>query len=51
MGKREMHFVLIHGACHGAWCWYKVATLLKSSGHKVIALDVAASGIHPKHIY
>lgn len=50
MGKREMHFVLIHGSCHGAWCWYKVATLLKSSGHKVTALDMAASGIHPKQV-
>lgn len=49
MEKRdEKHFVLIHGAGHGAWCWYKVATLLKSDGHKVTALDLGASGIHPK---
>ncbi|KAK3416144.1 hypothetical protein EUGRSUZ_H01980 [Eucalyptus grandis] len=46
--EREKHFVLVHGACHGAWCWYKVATLLESSGHKVTALDMAASGVHPK---
>ena len=46
--KKERLFVLVHGACHGAWCWYKVATLLKSRGHKVTALDMAASGIHPK---
>ncbi|KAF8041278.1 hypothetical protein BT93_A0021 [Corymbia citriodora subsp. variegata] len=46
--QREKHFVLVHGACHGAWCWYKVATLLKSSGHMVTALDMAASGVHPK---
>ncbi|XP_039155685.1 probable esterase PIR7A [Eucalyptus grandis] len=46
--QREKHFVLVHGACHGAWCWYRVATHLKSSGHKVTALDMAASGIHPK---
>ncbi|KAF8015545.1 hypothetical protein BT93_H1157 [Corymbia citriodora subsp. variegata] len=46
--EREKHFVLVHGACHGAWCWYKVATFLKSSGHKVTALDMAASGVHPK---
>ncbi|XVE82724.1 hypothetical protein DITRI_Ditri16bG0029100 [Diplodiscus trichospermus] len=45
------HFVLIHGACHGAWCWYKVTTQLKSMGHKVTALDMAASGIHPKQIH
>ncbi|KAK7848802.1 salicylic acid-binding protein 2 [Quercus suber] len=48
MEKKERHFVLVHGACHGAWSWYKVATLLKSAGHKVTALDLAASGIHPK---
>ncbi|XP_057437281.1 methyl jasmonate esterase 1-like [Lotus japonicus] len=42
------HFVLVHGAFHGAWCWYKVATLLKSAGHNVTALDMAASGINPR---
>ncbi|XP_035542863.1 methylesterase 10-like [Juglans regia] len=45
------HFVLVHGACHGAWCWYKVASLLKFSGHKVTVLDLAASGIHPKQVH
>ncbi|KAG5614738.1 hypothetical protein H5410_014562 [Solanum commersonii] len=25
------HFVLVHGACHGAWCWYKVVTILRIS--------------------
>ncbi|RVW57637.1 Salicylic acid-binding protein 2 [Vitis vinifera] len=44
MEKRERHFVLVHGACHGAWCWYKVATLLRSAGHRVTALDLAAAG-------
>lgn len=46
----KRHFVLVHGACHGAWCWYKVSTLLKSGGHEVTALDMAASGIHPKQV-
>ncbi|CAK8560001.1 unnamed protein product [Lathyrus sativus] len=41
------HFVLIHGASYGAWCWYKVSILLKSSGHDVTTLDLAASGINP----
>ncbi|KDP31864.1 hypothetical protein JCGZ_12325 [Jatropha curcas] len=48
MEEKKRHFVLIHGACHGAWCWYKVAALLKSAGHKVTALDLAASGVHTK---
>ncbi|XP_039158417.1 salicylic acid-binding protein 2 [Eucalyptus grandis] len=46
-GERGKHFVLVHGACHGAWCWYKVATLLRSSGHNVTTIDLAASGINP----
>ncbi|KAJ9669959.1 hypothetical protein PVL29_026495 [Vitis rotundifolia] len=50
MEKRERHFVLVHGACHGAWCWYKVATLLRSAGHRVTALDLAAAGVNGKRI-
>ncbi|CAL9233661.1 unnamed protein product [Arabidopsis halleri] len=44
--KRKQHFVLVHGACHGAWCWYKVKPQLEASGHRVTALDLAASGIN-----
>ncbi|XP_050204495.1 methyl jasmonate esterase 1-like isoform X2 [Mercurialis annua] len=50
MEATRRHFVLVHGACHGAWCWYKVATLLKSAGHKVTTLEMAASGVHPKQV-
>ncbi|KAL7231881.1 hypothetical protein ACSBR2_009999 [Camellia fascicularis] len=50
MDKRESHFVLVHGSCHGAWCWFKVATLLRSGGHRVTVLDLAASGVHPKQV-
>lgn len=48
--KREEHFVLVHGSLHGAWCWYKVATQLRSEGHRVTALDSAACGISPKQV-
>ncbi|POO02704.1 Methyl esterase [Trema orientale] len=51
MENKGRHFVLVHGSCHGAWCWYKVAALLKSTGHKVTALDLASSGIHPKLVH
>ncbi|XP_062156305.1 methyl jasmonate esterase 1-like isoform X2 [Alnus glutinosa] len=44
------HFVLVHGICHGAWCWYKVATLLKSAGHRVTALDLGSSGVDPRRL-
>ncbi|XP_043695163.1 polyneuridine-aldehyde esterase-like isoform X2 [Telopea speciosissima] len=48
--NQKKHFVLIHGACHGAWCWYKLETLLTSAGHSVTSLDLAASGINPKQV-
>jgi pimeloyl-ACP methyl ester carboxylesterase len=43
-GEKQHHFVLVHGVCHGAWCWYKVATILESAGHRVTALDMTACG-------
>ncbi|XP_050204558.1 salicylic acid-binding protein 2-like [Mercurialis annua] len=48
--KSQKHFVLVHGAGHGAWCWYKVKPLLESSGHRVTALDMAASGVDMRAI-
>ncbi|KAF3438893.1 hypothetical protein FNV43_RR17168 [Rhamnella rubrinervis] len=47
---KQHHFVLVHGACHGAWCWYKLVTLLKLAGHRVTALDLGASGVNPKQL-
>nr|CAB3479352.1 unnamed protein product [Digitaria exilis] len=44
------HFILVHGLCHGAWSWYKVATLLRAAGHRVTALDLAAAGAHPARL-
>ena len=40
-----VHFVLVHGASHGAWCWYKIRTLLETSGNKVTCVDLKGSGI------
>ncbi|XP_057770037.1 methyl jasmonate esterase 1-like [Salvia miltiorrhiza] len=48
--QQQPHFVVVHGACHGAWCWYKVATKLRAEGHRVTALDMAASGADPKRV-
>ncbi|KAJ3696006.1 hypothetical protein LUZ60_001383 [Juncus effusus] len=42
--SNSKHIILIHGACHGAWCWYKVVPLLHSAGYKVTVPDMAASG-------
>ncbi|KAF8012515.1 hypothetical protein BT93_I0618 [Corymbia citriodora subsp. variegata] len=41
----KRHFVLVHGAGGGAWYWYKVATQLKSVGHRVTALDLGSTGM------
>jgi pimeloyl-ACP methyl ester carboxylesterase len=37
-------FVLVHGAHHGGWCWYKVAALLEAQGHRVLAVDLPGHG-------
>nr|XP_010921787.1 probable esterase PIR7A [Elaeis guineensis] len=44
----KKHFILVHGMGHGAWCWYKLAPLLRSAGQRVTALDLAASGRNPE---
>ncbi|CAN1190651.1 Polyneuridine-aldehyde esterase [Linum perenne] len=49
-GNKKQHFVLVHGAAHGAWCWYKLIPLLKSNGHRVTALDLGACGTNPKQL-
>lgn len=37
-------FVFVHGAHHGGWCWYKVASLLERRGHRVHAPDLPGHG-------
>lgn len=44
------HLVLVHGLCHGAWSWYKVMTHLRSTGHRVSAVDLGGSGTHPSRL-
>ncbi|KAL5974820.1 hypothetical protein ACLOJK_031491 [Asimina triloba] len=44
--RRSPHFVFVHGASHGAWCWYKVRYLLEKAGYRVTCLDMASAGIH-----
>ncbi|GJU55288.1 salicylic acid-binding protein 2-like protein [Tanacetum coccineum] len=46
----QKHFVLVHGACHGAWCWFKLKPLLEAMGHRVSAFDLLASGTNTKVI-
>ncbi|XP_052195916.1 salicylic acid-binding protein 2-like isoform X2 [Diospyros lotus] len=44
------HFVLVHGLCHGAWCWYKLVTLLQAAGYRVTAMDLGGCGIDPRRL-
>ncbi|KAL6906010.1 hypothetical protein ACP4OV_003611 [Aristida adscensionis] len=37
------HFVLVHGAGHGAWCWFKLVCLLRAAGHRVSCVDLAGA--------
>ncbi|OAE26877.1 hypothetical protein AXG93_4360s1320 [Marchantia polymorpha subsp. ruderalis] len=41
--KRTMVFV--HGAGHGAWCWYQVVTLMQAAGFNAVTLDLTSGGV------
>jgi hypothetical protein len=41
------HFVLVHGAQHGGWCWFKTQELLEKSGQQVSAIDLVSAGASP----
>lgn len=38
------HFIFIHGAWHGGWCWEKLLPLITSAGHSVDAPDLPGMG-------
>jgi pimeloyl-ACP methyl ester carboxylesterase len=44
MSRRLNHIVLIHGACHGAYCWELVAPLLLDMGYHLSAPDLPGLG-------
>lgn len=37
-------YILVHGAWHGAWCWYKVIPEMTGKGYKTIAIDLPGHG-------
>lgn len=37
-------FLLVHGSCHGSWCWRDLIPELKALGHKVRAIDLPGNG-------
>lgn len=38
-------FLLIHGSCHGAWCWHRVIPALRALGHDARAIDLPGHGL------
>lgn len=40
-------FLLIHGSCHGAWCWADLVRELATLGHRAEAIDLPGAGADP----
>lgn len=40
--------LLIHGSCHGAWCWDATIAALRSLGHEARAIDMPGRGADPR---
>ncbi len=40
-------FLLIHGSCHGAWCWRDLIPALQARGHTARAIDLPGHGDDP----
>jgi len=38
-------FLLVHGTCHGAWCWDDLIPELTALGHRARAIDLPAHGL------
>ncbi|MEZ5799152.1 MAG: alpha/beta fold hydrolase, partial [Paracoccaceae bacterium] len=36
--------LLVHGSCHGAWCWHRVIPALAALGVAARAIDLPAHG-------
>lgn len=47
--NKDKTYILIHGAWHGAWCWYKVVPEMAKMGYKAIAIDLPSHGKDTTH--
>ena len=43
-------FSLVHGSCHGAWCWRDLIPELTTFGHSARAIDMPSHGSDPTPI-
>lgn len=48
-GGARRHYVLVHGAWHGAWAWQRLAPLLRQAGHTVSAPTLSGLGERAHH--
>jgi len=39
--------LLVHGAMHGAWCWYRMMPRLRAAGFDARAVDLPGRGRNP----
>lgn len=42
--SKSRHYVLLHGAWHGAWAWSKAASLIRLAGHSVSTPTLSGLG-------
>jgi pimeloyl-ACP methyl ester carboxylesterase len=43
-GGPAQTFLLLHGSCHGGWCWTRVAEPLRAAGHRVFTPTLTGLG-------
>jgi hypothetical protein len=48
-GGARRHYVLVHGAWHGAWAWQRLTPLLRQVGHTVSAPTLSGLGERAHH--
>jgi pimeloyl-ACP methyl ester carboxylesterase len=48
-GAQRRHYVLVHGAWHGAWAWHRLAPLLRQAGHTVTTPTLSGLGERAHH--
>ncbi|MDU9002935.1 alpha/beta fold hydrolase [Sedimentitalea todarodis] len=44
MSEHGADFLLVHGSCHGAWCWRDLIPELAALGHSAKAIDLPGHG-------
>jgi pimeloyl-ACP methyl ester carboxylesterase len=49
-GTKARHYVLLHGAWHGAWAWSKAIPLLRQAGHSVTAPTLSGLAVHVQDV-